>query len=128
MERLSNSKRLHGRSPRYELSEPLTIRLLSEGQWKSGFLYNLSERGAFISLRGDLWTGEEVKIVFETPQFPGGRLEVYALAIWESRDRGREPRTQNHYGLLFRHERDKDRSLAQWISRLQQSGLLKTIR
>jgi hypothetical protein len=90
-------------------------------------LHNLSERGAFISLQGDLWTGEEVKIVIETPQLPGGRLEIYALAIWESRDRGREPRAQNGYGLLFRHEKSEDRRLSHWMIQLQENGLLKTL-
>ena len=123
----SISKRLHGRSPRYEPSEPIPIRLSSRGDWKEGVLHNLSERGAYISLQGDLWTGEEVKIVIETPQFPGGCLEVYALAIWESRDRGRESRAQNGYGLLFRHEKDQDRRLSHWINRLQESGLLKAL-
>lgn len=111
------------RKPRYELRMAIPILVQSAGQWHSGRLRNVSTGGAFISVDGELWVGEQLEIVVRLPQRAGGRLQLQALTVWQdpmpSRSEASSPRG---YGVLFLTPAKGKEGLPEALQQLSEAG------
>jgi hypothetical protein len=85
----------------------------------------LSERGAFLRLGTEIWKGEEVKLILELPETPAGHVELRALTVWGTSEKGSTEDGASHgYGVLFRIERGSDSHVNALIQHLVDAGQL----